>query len=270
MTDINGDARLTRRERVLYLVNNVKRNIGFRAGALSTEIFHPDLDRVSDRLTTQSPARILSEAFFQTALPMLLPPRPIDALEIGCGTGSFCRVLADLGYSGSYTGIDVQNRFRASGTAELPFSVSFVQTDAHAYKPDTSYDLVVSMSALEHIYDDAPLLSRMAGRIRPGSMQLHLVPSGWGLFCYLWHGWRQYPLGAIERRFAAAHTQVFRLGGIGTLSLHFFLITVPEILFGFSLRNRLPGFYRGLLKAALWVDCRLPVAPVFYAVVERH
>ena len=42
---------------------------------------------------------------------MLLPPKHINILDIGCGSGRMAQVLADLGYTGTYVGLDIRNRF---------------------------------------------------------------------------------------------------------------------------------------------------------------
>ncbi|MCZ7659200.1 MAG: hypothetical protein M5U07_15710 [Xanthobacteraceae bacterium] len=75
----------------------------------------------------------------------------------------------------------MQNRFTidASGV----FEAAFQQMDIHHFTPNVLADLIVSVSALEHIPDDVRLLERV--------QQWGQVPSSFRARCrgpYLWHG----------------------------------------------------------------------------------
>ena len=141
-------------------------------------------------------------------------------------------------------------------------------SDAAAWAPQTQFDLIVSISALEHIADDHLVIDRARSWLRPGGLQVHIVPGGWALPLYLWHGYRQYSRGAIAKRFNANAT-IYRLGGIMSFSIHFIVITVGEMLLRQQLRRRWPRTYDRLLSWSR-VDARLGCVPAnLYAIVER-
>ena len=47
------------------------------------------------------------------------------------------------------------------------------------------------------------------------------------------------------------------------------MITVPEILLRFSLRDRVPGFFGAMVGASLKIDAVLPGMATNYVVIER-
>ena len=194
--EISGDDRLTLVQRVRYLAGNLLRNIKSGTSAARRSVF--TAARLARTPSTASPGRALTEAFLGSELPKMLPPGPLRVLEIGCGSGSLTKLLTEFGYSGSYVGVDIADRF--DHAAPSAFQRTFVELDAHRFEPDGQFDLVVSVSALEHIPNDQLLIDRLAGFVAPGGLQVHFVPSGWGLFAYLWHGYRQYPAGALDQR----------------------------------------------------------------------
>jgi SAM-dependent methyltransferase len=213
-----------------------------------------------------SPARLYSDHFLDTVLPQLEPRRQLDVLEIGCGSGSLCRRLAGLGFSGTYTGLDIGDRFDRTPVAG--FSTEFIRADATAWRPDRRFDLVISVSALEHIPDDRLVIARARDWLRPGGAQVHIVPSGWALPLYLWHGYRQYHRRAIAERFAPGAT-TYRLGGACGFVLHFLFITLAEMLLKLPVRRRLTAVYGRLLSWSR-ADSTLGCVPAnLYAIVER-
>jgi len=133
----------------------------------------------------------------------------------------------------------------------------------------SGFDLIVSNSALEHIPDDGRLIARLQALLAPGGLQVHVVPSAWALFLYLWHGYRQYGRAAIAARFPGRSPLAYGLGGAASFLTHFMLVTVPEILFRRSLRTRLPGLYGAVLWAALRADRLVPIMPSGYAIICR-
>jgi SAM-dependent methyltransferase len=259
--EINGDLRLSAPRRIVYLLRNAAVNLASLASPLATQAFRDS----GPALSLSSPARYWCDEFLARELPRLLPPGEVSVLEIGCGSGSLCRRLSEMGYCGRYVGIDVGHRFDRSPVQG--FDAAFVNADVASWRPDERFDLVISVSVLEHVEADARVIDAMRGWLRPGGLQVHLVPAAAGLFLYLWHGWRQYNRRAVAQRFPKA--TVWRLGGIVSFSVHFFCITVGELLLPLRLRSRFPHIYRRLLELARF-DARLAMAPAnFYAVVER-
>ncbi len=269
--EINGDDRLGAGDRLRYLWRNALANLcgarrpAFRAFARWSP---PQSVVASARGNPTSPGRLLAEAFIVHELPGRLPPGPIKVLEIGCGAGRTRRQLVRAGYNGRYTGLDVEDRFDRA--ADIPeFEWSFLEADAHTIETGPRYDLVLSNSALEHIADDRELVDRLRACLRPGGVQLHIVPSGTALLAYLWHGWRQYPAGALGRRFDPATTEVFGLGGMASLLVHLTWITLPEQIFRLALRTRARRAYGACVRLAFGLDRIAPFGAPMYAVIEH-
>jgi SAM-dependent methyltransferase len=263
--ELNGDRPLTPRERLLYLWRNARRNFWASWGAKSHRFLAHNI--APENIKERSPSRFLTDLFIKKKLPQLFPPGPIDMLEIGCGSGSMMPRLFDLGYSGTYVGVDVDDRFvHEHGTA---FTARFVQSDAHLYEPSNPVNLIFSFSALEHIDRDDVLITRLSGFVKPEGAQVHVVPAAAGLFIYLWHGYRQYTPADLEKRFGR-NIEIFRLGGVGSLLVHFIAITVPEILLRFRPRNTFPLAYARLVLAGFAVDRMLPIFPSALVVFKQH
>lgn len=267
--EICGDGAMSTGDRFRYLWQNACRNMASFGCGPATRPFYPDLHRARSAMSGQSPSRLVTELFIESELPKLLPPRSMAVLEIGCGVGAMARRLARLGYRGSYTGVDIQDRFRRDYPSGFPFEVDFRQIDAHEFSPNQQIDFMISVSTLEHIPRDSELISRFPSFFNPGGLELHVVPGGSSLLPYLWHGFRQYTPAALAARFGLG-IDIIRLGGLGSYLLHVIVITGPEMFFRRSLRNVMPGLYSRLLRAALRLDRVFPIYPTAYAVIRRH
>lgn len=265
--EISGDGRLSVGERVRYLLLNLRRNLGWAAALGSAPRFttprHPATPGQA------SPGRALTEAWIRQRLPRLLDPaNSVSILEIGCGSGRMARILAEMGFRGAYHGIDIGDRFDTAPIEGL--ATRFTQSDIHAFDPgDQRFDLILSVSALEHIPEDTVLLGRTADWLAPDGVEVHIVPSGWSLFVYLWHGYRQYSLARIAQVFRGRDEAVEPLGGIFSFVLHFLFITVGEILIPLNLRKRSGSAYGNLLDLALRLDHFLPWTPVMHVMRRR-
>lgn len=231
--------------------------------------FRPDIRQARTPISGQSPSRLLVELFIEQELPRLLPPREIDVLEIGCGSGSMAARLARNGYCGTYVGVDIKDKFQRATSADFPFRTEFICCDAHAFTPEQPVDLMISVSALEHISQDAKLISKFPSFFKPGGVEVHFVPSGASLAVYLLHGYRQYTPAHLIEKFGES-TEIMKLGGFASFLLHFFFITVPDLLVRHSLRKVMPGVYNAALRAALLLDRLIPVCPTAYVVIRRH
>ncbi|HEX2653567.1 MAG TPA: class I SAM-dependent methyltransferase [Xanthobacteraceae bacterium] len=261
--EICGDHKLSFRDRILYLLQNARRN--FSISRAQSEAFNPPKVYV-ETVLRRSPSRLLADLFLEHELSKL-NQNSLNILEIGCGSGSMARKLSLLGYTGSYVGIDVSdNRFDRSIDCNL--EVSLVRTDAHDYVPDKTLDLIISFSALEHIPREDALLRRLRKHMKDGGTEIHIVPGASALITYLWHGYRQYGILAIRERLGEG--QVIRLGGFGSLLVHFCTITIPEIIFGFRFRRLAPLWYDRLVVAGLMIDRALPLLPTGLAFVRTN
>lgn len=267
--EICGDGAMSVADRFRYLWQNACRNLGEFGRGPSPRPYFPDLDAARRAMTGQSPSRLITNLFIDSELPKLLPARQIEVLEIGCGAGDMAHRLARLGYSGHYTGVDIQDRFRRDHSVDFPFAIDFRKVDAHQFTPDRPVDLMVSVSTLEHIPADEKLVSRFPKFFKPGGVELHVVPGGASLLPYLWHGYRQFTPAKLADRFGP-DIDIVKIGGLGSYLLHVLVITGPEMLLRRSLRKPMPRIYKALMRAALRLDRVLAVCPTAYAVIRRH
>lgn len=270
MSELNGDVPLRPADRLRYLWQNAVRGLYDLTPTQFAVHRHWRADTTACaalKSASPSPGRALSEAFMVAELPDLIPPGKIDVLEVGCGSGRAREILARAGYHGTYTGVDVFDRFDRD--PETPFESSFALMDAHDLEPGARFDLIFSNSALEHIPDDARLIAHLRTLLRPGGIQLHIIPSGAALYAYLWHGYRQYARGAVAKRFKSDNTSVFALGGMFSLLLHMIFITIPEMLLRLPARRKLAPLYRPLMRTAILADRFAPFGAVMYGICER-
>ena len=267
--ELSGDIWLSPADRLRYLARNARRNIFAARRIPASRFFTPETSRARVTADGQSPARLLTELFLESELPRLVGRREVIVLELGCGSGSMAARLSRLGFRGRYTGIDIQDRFNPEQTKDLPLKAEFNQSDAHAFNPSEKADLLLSVSTLEHIPDDATLIARLPAWLNPGAVEIHVLPSGASLGLYLWHGFRQYTPAALAEKFGP-RIDVVRLGGFASYLLHLMFITFPDLALRRSFRKAMPGIYRHLLLAALRADRLLPIFPSAYAVIRRH
>jgi len=268
--EINGDVPMPVTRRVRYIVRNVLRNVRDSAGPVVMKKWVLPREILKDPgIRTASPARLLAEAFIVHELPNLTTARRIRALDIGCGSGRMSDLLSKAGFAGHYVGVDLQNRFASARWQDGAFTTEFLEGDAHDLVLQPGFDLIISNSALEHIPDDGRLIAHLQTLLAPDGLQVHVVPSTWALFLYLWHGYRQYGRAAIAARFPGQPPMVYLLGGAACFLVHFMLITVPEVLLRQSLRKRFPGLYAAVLRGALRVDHFVPFMPSGYVVICR-
>ena len=106
--------------------------------------------------------------FYHRLLLRQLPPRCTQALDVGCGAGSFATKLA--GHVEHVDALDRSPVMIDAARAVTPGNVSRLIGDFLRYElADESYDAIFSLSALHHMpLEDA--LVRMATALRPGGV----------------------------------------------------------------------------------------------------
>jgi ubiquinone/menaquinone biosynthesis C-methylase UbiE len=108
-------------------------------------------------------------------------PALLDALDVGCGTGFFALLLAELGHR--VVGVDaveeMLDRARAKARA-AGLAVDLQRADAHALPfAHASFDLVIERHVLWTLADPSGALREWARVLRPGG-RLVLVEGNWG------------------------------------------------------------------------------------------
>ncbi|MBI1245688.1 MAG: hypothetical protein GC202_11835 [Alphaproteobacteria bacterium] len=276
---IDGDRPLGHLAKLAYLGANAVRNRALgRSGGLSLERFGG-----ADQATiagTPSPSRLLCERhlasiewakFSQSA-------GGIRMHDMGCGSGRAGRlVAAAAGSSIRYRGFDVRKdpaweASRAGSEMTVFDGVDFAGT----IRPGDN--LFFSQSAAEHIPSDLEYFSAVARACDTASgptLQMHYLPAASCLRLYLFHGFRQYPIGALARLAALqasdAKCAAVALGGPAAIELHWRWITRPLLSRQPDQREVDPVGYRAALSAAIESDVRAtPSAALFWAFIVRR
>jgi SAM-dependent methyltransferase len=134
------------------------------AGYVLDSAWHAERDRL-DSLTSLYDARTLSLA------ERLGLGEGWRCLDVGAGTGSLARLLADrVGPTGSVTAVDVDTRFLEPLASER---LEVIRSDVVAEPlPAGRYDLVHARLVLEHLPERDAVLRSMAAALRPGGWLL--------------------------------------------------------------------------------------------------
>lgn len=94
-------------------------------------------------------------------------------LELGCGRGEFLRGAINRGWTAF--GVDMTADFtKAAQTHGVAIESSSIE-DCQALKQ--SYDVVVMVAILEHLYEPVKTLKRVSSALRPGGLLLVHVPN---------------------------------------------------------------------------------------------
>lgn len=101
------------------------------------------------------------------------PDRPLDAVDIGCGTGRFTSLLADL-VDGTVTGVEPAAAMRDIALARpTPAKVRVVDGRAeHLPLPAGSVDVAFLFLVWQHLTDHTAAASELARVLRPGGVVL--------------------------------------------------------------------------------------------------
>jgi trans-aconitate 2-methyltransferase len=95
--------------------------------------------------------------------------------DLGCGTGTVTRILAERWPAATVIGVDDSSDMleRAQGGASNP---RWLRQDIAAWKPLAIPDLIYSNAALHWLPDHSQLLSRLAGYLAPGGVLAVQMP----------------------------------------------------------------------------------------------
>ena len=150
MKEISADKKLSIKDLLWYLVYNFFRGVwGFRTFLKSTYWHTSHIGNGSD-----SPGRKYLDAFFEKKLPELLPRKDISVLDIGCGSGYIRKILHDLGYRVTYTGVDTVLEDDFDSYTRYADESKFIKKPIEKFETEEKFDLVFSLCALEHIEND--------------------------------------------------------------------------------------------------------------------
>lgn len=187
----------------------------------------------------------------------------IIALEIGCGTGVYGNLLAQLlGDSLKYyRGIDINENKewkKFENNPKFQFSLGNAST---INKDLNGINFIFTQSALEHFEEDLSFFQQIAEYTNNGDepmIQVHLMPSKACITTFPWHGFRQYSnasVSKITQLFSNDSTfELISLGGHACNSVHLKYITKPIYMKRGDLRKSKNSEYNDELRSAILKD----------------
>jgi SAM-dependent methyltransferase len=281
---LNADGKLSRAERILWMLYNLFNN-SFPRVSLDSKLNEAMFSLTEQQLSamwggiasTASPARALCDLFW-THLPWGIISNElgsITALEVGCGSGTYGRLLnALLGESlERYIGVDIKADAQWSGYSIDPRFSFDVGSARESGKFLPGCNLIFTQSALEHFEEDLVYFDQVSQYVlRSGHpiLQVHLIPSAACMTTFPWHGVREYTprkLSRITRLFGSETEKcLFSLGGAACNRTHRKFITWPNLRRGIDLRHAENSRYRHCLRSAILNDFHgTGRKPAFYA-----
>lgn len=118
-----------------------------------------------------------------------------DVFEMGCGPGTWSRVIASR--AAHLTSLDISQAMIDRARAFVqPFDVSFVHADILQYEPDRAYERVVSLRAIEYVRDKDALVAQLARLVAENGQLVIVSKTPFSA----WRGRRT--IAAIRRRFS--------------------------------------------------------------------
>lgn len=99
-------------------------------------------------------------------------------LEVGCGFGHFLAACADAFAYRAGTEMSAAGTDRAATVADVVY-----QGGVDAVPNGETFDVVVAMQVVEHVYDPVSFVHALRDRLRPGGVLVLATPDAGGLLC---------------------------------------------------------------------------------------
>jgi SAM-dependent methyltransferase len=111
-----------------------------------------------------------------------------SALDIGCNTGVYSRMLSDFGFR-HVVGVDIVPDMIARATQTFGLStpgrsIEFHVENAEQLATDRKFDLVLCTEVIEHTNDPGAVVERIKQLVAPGGVAVVTLPNAWS-FPYL-------------------------------------------------------------------------------------
>jgi len=284
---INSDFPLSNLGKFLYLIYNLFNNTYNFSAKDAFEIRYlaaPSSSDLADRIASCgkiSPSRFLSNEFWRILnlenIKNALGGQ-ISALEIGCGTGRYGKLLLDKDSSIKYVGADI-----SKPPLWAPESYPDSKFLNASYEDIENYleghNFLFTQSALEHFEFDLELFSRISKNRRNKKLpliQVHVFPSAPCLRTFLWHGIRQYNFRTIRKIIENAQPEtkpiLISLGGPATNKFHWTSITKFRIRKIYErMYTSFPSYSLSMAEAIKRDELkRSPRSASFYVLLMQH
>ncbi|MCB0726101.1 MAG: class I SAM-dependent methyltransferase [Ignavibacteriae bacterium] len=99
-----------------------------------------------------------------------------DILEVGCGVGSFTKLITDQSDFDSMYCIDISSA-AIDHIKKRNFSKEIKIECLDLMDAEGEYDFIVCMNVMEHVKDDVNFFKKLLELLKPGGVLFHLVPS---------------------------------------------------------------------------------------------
>lgn len=104
-----------------------------------------------------------------------------DLLEVGCGVGSFTKLIVEQSEFDSLHCIDISAP-AVDHIRKINFGRELRIDCMDLMDVEGSYDFVLCMNVMEHVEDHKAFFEKLLGLLRPGGTLFHLVPSHQSLY----------------------------------------------------------------------------------------
>jgi len=211
-----------------------------------------------------SPSRYWCDLFWRSLPFKIIFKSGINALEVGCGSGTYGFFLKKNSNFKNYTGIDIQinDNWRKHAEPKMKF---YKNTCYNVVKYLKNINFLFTQSALEHFEYDLrfhKIVSKFLRKRKKSFFQLHLIPSDQCLFTYLAHGYRHFNLGSVSKikeiykKNTNTSFVLFELGSYHSWYLHFKFITIPQFIKFLPSRENNKEIYKKFLFNAVKKDSK--------------
>lgn len=176
------------------------------------------------------------------------------ALEIGCGTGYVLAAIDQVLPQAKLTGTEVLTSAFAYARQRAP-RAELLQADARRLPFTDSFDVIGAFDVIEHIDDDAAVLSEMhRATTRTGGVLLTVPqhPSLWSATDDMAHHKRRYRRGELMQKLSAAGFDVLR-------ATSFVSILLPAMIVSRRRTRTYDDAVRSL-RLPRWIDASLSSA----------
>ena len=278
---LNGDAKLNILQKIFWIISNFFRNLDFKK---IDETYWKNLNLKDKDLKNEfheinflsSPSRVCCDLFWHN-LPWNYISKVlgnnINAIEVGCGTGRYGNLLANLIKNFNYLGCDVNKKDIWDSRAKPNIKFKVINSD-HIYNELKQKNFLFTQSAVEHFENDFLFFKNIQTYIKSTKkpfLQIHLLPSTFCLWKYLTHGYRQYSTSKISELYNTFWKNeffvAFSLGGKNCNIQHIVDITIPMITKKIDYRIKSPKNYEARVKNSISKDLKIlnPKGASFYA-----